>query len=327
MNEGDEHRTLPRQDQGRFIVSLTLFVLWGLFISAWFIYYTDFYPVVGGLLGLGGLFAWIAFLSNLISEKRKDELQERFESFLLSKRFLPSLLILFALFLGLALFLGTVMLQSSENISRRISIKSPDDKRPWSDSTLEKWTVGAGNIEKSIWWTKPVWSGSYEIKAAGLPAITVAVKPFQRVPVYIPDSFYTRPVLLVVPDLITSATATNAATSGSPIYELALNVGGNEKGRQPYRGGTVWIGCDRDVTVPAQTLARWRLDFLIKTNTPEEVLSPYEFPESMFEEADLKEGDQVVLTLFSHGQVAATKKVTIRKPSANDFPQEVRLIP
>ena len=72
------------------IVAFNLFTLLatGVVTSGWILYYTDYFPIVGGLLGLGGLFAWIAFLSNIIDPNRKKQFQVCFdEKFLRKKRF------------------------------------------------------------------------------------------------------------------------------------------------------------------------------------------------------------------------------------------------
>ena len=62
------------------IVAFNLFTLLaiGVVTSGWILYYTDYFPVVGGLLGLGGLFAWVAFLSNIIDENRKKTVSNLF---------------------------------------------------------------------------------------------------------------------------------------------------------------------------------------------------------------------------------------------------------
>ncbi len=61
-------RALP--EQGCYLLNLLLLVATGILLSAWTLYYTDLFPLVGGLLGLGGLFAWITFHSHLITEER-----------------------------------------------------------------------------------------------------------------------------------------------------------------------------------------------------------------------------------------------------------------
>ena len=52
------------------IRNLALLSVCDVALSEWTLYYLDWFPVIGGLLGLGGLFAWLAFLANLISDRR-----------------------------------------------------------------------------------------------------------------------------------------------------------------------------------------------------------------------------------------------------------------
>ena len=68
------------------IRNLALLFVCGFALSGWPLYYTDWFPVTGGLLGLGRLFALLAFLANLISDERKAEFQEAFDAHILQKR-------------------------------------------------------------------------------------------------------------------------------------------------------------------------------------------------------------------------------------------------
>ena len=60
-----------------FVRNLVCLTLTGVAISLWLVEYTDFFPMLGGLLGLTGIFAWVAFLSNLISADRKKSCRRR----------------------------------------------------------------------------------------------------------------------------------------------------------------------------------------------------------------------------------------------------------
>src|SRR4051794_1742544 len=62
-----------------FVRNIVCLTVTGVAISLWLVQYTDFFPMVGGLLGLTGIFAWVAFLSNLVSDERKKELQAEIE--------------------------------------------------------------------------------------------------------------------------------------------------------------------------------------------------------------------------------------------------------
>ena len=73
-NDNSDDREIENS-LGWFLLNLIL--LLGLGVSAlyWIGYHTELIGVVGGLLGLGGVFAWVAFLLNIVREDRKKELQ------------------------------------------------------------------------------------------------------------------------------------------------------------------------------------------------------------------------------------------------------------
>ncbi|HUF29109.1 MAG TPA: hypothetical protein VMM77_00495 [Gemmatimonadaceae bacterium] len=68
----EEVRAEANVHLGLFTLNLLLLLGLGLLVSWWILYYTSYFPVFGGLLGLGGLFAWIAFVSGLIHGDRKE---------------------------------------------------------------------------------------------------------------------------------------------------------------------------------------------------------------------------------------------------------------
>ena len=69
-----------------FYLNLLILILTGTLMMGWVLYFTDLFPVIGGLLGLGGLFAWIAFLGNVVSDDRKEELQTFFDEKVLQSK-------------------------------------------------------------------------------------------------------------------------------------------------------------------------------------------------------------------------------------------------
>lgn len=48
-----------------FAFNLVTLLVLGVALSFWTLYYTEAFPVVGGLLGLTGVFAWIGFIASL----------------------------------------------------------------------------------------------------------------------------------------------------------------------------------------------------------------------------------------------------------------------
>src|SRR4051812_28381189 len=51
----------------------------GVLVSGWLLYYTDWFEVVGGLLALGGILSWLAFVSKILPDERIKQLQKRFD--------------------------------------------------------------------------------------------------------------------------------------------------------------------------------------------------------------------------------------------------------
>src|SRR5262249_50536513 len=110
-------RTAPSRSIGWLALNLFLAVVTGVAICAWLLRYTGIFPEVINLLGLGGLFAGIAFLANLISEDSKKELQGKFESAVLYNHWFPILLLVLAagFFLLWAPFRGSILVNTAHD--------------------------------------------------------------------------------------------------------------------------------------------------------------------------------------------------------------------
>jgi hypothetical protein len=313
-----------------YTTNLVFLVLSGVAISAWVLYYTDLFPVVGGLLGLGGLFAWIGFLTNLLSEQRKKELQERFESKLLERnRTWVFLLLLNILFLFWAWGQGSVLLDSQrDDTDRSAGIRLIAEDGAGITGDVSEYALSSRHNRKVGLDTKRFGGSNYRIKISGLPAATVNVAPFERKRLIIPSYFLRQPVILIKPSISISGTSANAeaSESGRPVYELVAWVNKVEKGRITYRGETVWIGTDRDVAVPNHIRDKWRLE-LLKVEISEAFLSRWLSPHAIDLEKPLAVGDEVKISILrSDGQPFATATVQVKPISSlQDFPQEVLL--
>ena len=66
--------------------NLVLILSFGVLLSWWTLYYTDWFAVIGGLLALGGAFSWLAFVSHILSKDRIEALQEWVDRQVLNKR-------------------------------------------------------------------------------------------------------------------------------------------------------------------------------------------------------------------------------------------------
>ena len=64
------HHKSERPLQPVFVCNLVLMLSLGVGVSAWVLRYTDLFEEFAGLLALGGLFSWLAFVSKLLPENR-----------------------------------------------------------------------------------------------------------------------------------------------------------------------------------------------------------------------------------------------------------------
>jgi len=300
------------------LLNLVLLILLGVAASGWVLFYTDWFPVVGGLLGLGGLFAWIAFVSGLLTDERKEQFQNGFERrVLMERRTWMAIALAAALFFLWASAHGSVVLQSLA-----------DDR----DHTVKIGRAGKGrepdvgflpprSLQKHLVFTG--WSGrAYRVKISGLPAQTFEVAPLRRRIVAAPSSFQARPVLLIVPS------ARVASNAEATPFTLVVWRGGKkiaEIDSEHYRGEVVWVGCDTDVLVPEKVIDRWRLEMLRK-NLPEEVLTRRTAPLAVAEDVTLTVGEWIRAELLrKDGGAYAKGKAKVRVPSPGDFVQELAI--
>jgi hypothetical protein len=77
-----------------FTVNLVVIVAVGVGVSGRILRYTDWFPVVGGLLTLGGLFSWLALVSKLLPEDILKELQWSVYGAVFDRKFTLVLLII-----------------------------------------------------------------------------------------------------------------------------------------------------------------------------------------------------------------------------------------
>jgi len=121
--------------------------------------------------------------------------------------------------------------------------------------------------------------------------------------------------------------ATLRQAVANQAFALAVRVDGTEVGRLPeYRGETVWVGCDADVSLPSRLHERWRLE-LASGGAPEVVLGGWLTPLAVDERGGLRAGQHVTAQiLHPDGSIYVTRAVQVAVPrSAADFPQEVTL--
>ena len=229
-----------------FVTNLICILVVGVLFTAWFFYYTDLWPEIGGLLALGGILSWLAFISNVLSKNRIDQLQEWTDQHIFSNA--RSWKLCAALLAGGALcgsFRGTVQVKQVQGGSDRMVWTQWHGR--FSDDAER---LAPGEAIRDDAWTS-CWSPRRQtVKVGGLPAAQVTLWPWERVALYIPSSFLP-PVLLVRPSVRLMDTVL-----GTPM-KLVVPVG-NDKRETNFDGHPVWLGCDNDVDLPQRLRDSWR---------------------------------------------------------------------
>src|SRR5258708_14196604 len=107
----------------------------GVGASAWMLYYTDWFPEVGGLLALGGIFSWFAFVSRIVPDHRFKAMQDAMDRLLFnnSRARLPLFAVLMLLVVA-AHFVGAIDLASAQGVVRLVWI----DKLPTATELPER---------------------------------------------------------------------------------------------------------------------------------------------------------------------------------------------
>lgn len=306
--------------------NLIALVVWGVVLSSWMLWYTDWFPVVGGLLGLTGAFSWIAFLSNLVPDNRKAQIQAWFDGRVLQNRWPLGVLsgLSLAFIVLFTSWHGTLIIDAlGDGAARTVEIQHVGQNQAADSLRLGS----AARAERAVLLPTGFFSGkSYRLKLEGLPGIEIEITPWRRTTVVVPVDFLTAPVVLLRP----SATMSGEASTGE--FSLLVMTGDTEYGRiMNYRGESVWIGAREDVQIPAGLVDRWRLDLMLQ-NLPTDLVRRWTAPRSVVGGASLKRGTEVTAIILRdpdrlkerasgiQGQVTA--KVSGARRGV-DFPQEV----
>jgi hypothetical protein len=312
--DANDERVLRTQFR-RFVLNLVVIILTGVLISTWLVEYTDFFPTVGGLLGLGGVFAWIAFLSNLVSDDRKKEMQAALEKRVLLGRwaavFALVVMLAFAIF---AYTRGTlVLVGANDGQKRAVEVFRTGKKLATID-------VPAGESTRTSVFVQP--PAELTLKSPGLPPLAVTLEHLRRTTIHLPQSFTGQPILLasMPPDLALSA-------SGASVEVLIkrkstqqwARYGGIKAGL--YAGESIWIGCGNDVVVP-QTV---KTDWLTYPSASSAVQRRWGKTVSAGV-APLNEGDAIkIVVTNSGGGPMAAGDADILSPKSQPFPQLLQL--
>ena len=305
------------------IANCVVLLVAGVGFCFWTIYYTDWFPVIGGLLGLTGAFAWIGVLGNLITEHRKTALQDWVDRELL-QTWTPCVAVGAAgcaFFLLIAARTGAVVADATaDEVARTVTITAvPHTSEPAAELSSSPGTSSSALLRTGLFSAK-----DYEVVAGGLPGIRVTVRSFQRHRLKLPNDPMTAPVILLRPD----STLSGMSIVGK--HALEVTVDGKKFGRiDSYRGTTVWVGATRDVAIPRETSDRWRADddINMKDSTVRELmLARWRTPSAIPGTSPLLPGMQVRAAVVSteDGQSIGVACRTVTVPNdRHEFPEEL----
>lgn len=251
----------PEEGLALYLGNLVALLTTGVLASAWVLFATDWFPALGGLLGLGGLFAWVAFVSGLLSKERKEQMQLAFERRVLLRRAtrVRCALALLALAALWACATTLVLDASADDSDRMVEVRPGGDAQAAYGEPLHRELIPARSSRKLLLFSLPWSAPVYRVKPAGLPGLCVRLRRFARTPVRMPRSFADQPFLLVRPTPALSATLAAAAST----YELIASLPGRpDEILTSYGGETVWVGAEADVPIPEGLRERWRRELV-----------------------------------------------------------------
>jgi hypothetical protein len=228
--------------------------------------YTDYLETVIGLLGLGGIFAWVAFLFNVISKTRREAMQEAFENLLKHRNTTIFLWIATAVVAALAANITCITIDSGrDTIDRHVEIRRFGCDRTWHTANLSP------DAERRFLVIPSLWGHEYSIDTEGLPTLRRTIRPLVRARVRIPQDPRRRCVVLIRPDKGISDSAADITRARSLVIKrigqsASADPNENEATVNPYKGNTVWVGTRRKLDIPRSWKERWRLE--MSANSP-----------------------------------------------------------
>jgi hypothetical protein len=224
-----------------FAINLALILALGLGVSGWLIRYTSLFEQFVGLLALGGLLSWLAFVGKLLPEEQLAALQLKLYEWIF-KRGVTSFVLLGLLGVGclVAFCFGTIQLQLMEDPAQRDAWIYPLGGSPAVPLRLVK----DETLRKLCWTGFP--GRQFVVKVSGYPAKILRVGPWERLPLRIPTQL-NRPVVLLLP----KSGLIDFVGVGRMRMAVAIERSGQvRESVVDYDGESVWVGCDENVDIP-----------------------------------------------------------------------------
>lgn len=296
----------------------------GISVSWWILYFTDFFPVFGGLLGLGGLFTWIAFVGNILTDERKAEMQQSFDRIVLQHRGLLVLLGLSLLgwWIGYAPCRATLLVDCLDTTGGHfMEIREFKTVAPLAPEPVERLTLSPRGTAKVLLATPWFGKRDYLVKVSGFPARKITVTGYRREPFFLPASMLLRPVVLIRP----AASELGVVDEG---FSLEVQVRGDKAATfriENYPGKAVWFGADDDVAVPERLLDEWRQEFKMAKKNAEDI-ARWLPPISLGPVAELSGITEISARLVNRGgEIKYAGGIDLRVLRERAFPKEIVL--
>lgn len=223
----------------------------GVAVSAWLLHYTDSFETVGGLLALGGLFSWLAFVSKVLPDAILKAIQWKSVD-LLELRVTTLVIVIVVIASAVAAsFFGSVRVEiGREGLASSLTL-DPEGQHGSGPVALN-----SGKPTNYLRAAAFMRGAPYRMKVPGLPNKVVMLEPWSLNKVYIPNSFDRR-VFLVRPSKDVTLDILN-----NPIH-LKITVIRDRRVLvaapiSPYFGYSFWVNCSADVEIPGNVQA----DFL-----------------------------------------------------------------
>ncbi|MEH6405322.1 MAG: hypothetical protein V7750_18250 [Sneathiella sp.] len=252
-----------------YAINLVTILATGVWASLWFIYNTEWFPVIGGALGLGSFLAWIAFILGLLTDEKKKTLQRLVDEKVFSNRhFLWAVLVINALLLILLPSvnggLHIINASSAGSITLKIHKAAPSGD-PLSIPNPPLF-IAPHDQQKMIFPVKFWGSDYYNISASDAPDFETTVKSFTRKTLIFPDVAWQQNLLLIKPSSEQEFANFN---NDSSEYYLKISLCGKDfnscnirydgyTAHTSYSGGALLMGTEKNVRLPNALLQNWR---------------------------------------------------------------------
>jgi hypothetical protein len=265
--------------------------------------------VFGGLLGLTGVFAWVAFISGILTDGRKTSLQDWFDRTILQSHATWMVCVV-----GLALFVVFVVDTNGDEVAREVVV-TPVARTEAEPVTFRLSPQSEQQQLVTTRWLRPQ---RYRVRASGLPDVFIEVHPLRREEISFPDAAITAPVVLVRPDERLSISTLGGG------YKLVVTRNQQPFGEiDDFRGTTAWIGARSDVAVPQWLIDKWRREMPTANDA---ALARWRWPAEFKDAPALQPGDRLRVAIVETADETNIHEACPSVVGAQrrmEFPQEV----